>query len=259
MNNVLCILVSALIIWSAPAIAGPEQVGAAGAPHSVKTVILVHGAFADGSSWAKVIPLLQARGLNVVAVQNPLSSLADDVAATKRAIAAAGGPVLLVGHSWGGVVISEVGVDPKVAGLVYVCAGAPTAGQSFAEMAASYPVPPGIKAVNADARHFLTLPPAAVAADFAQDLPRAETDVMTATQGPIAASAFETKTHNAAWKAKPSWYIVAHNDRMIDPNLERTLARRMHATTVELETSHVPMLSQPERVANVIIEAANSI
>lgn len=259
MDRFLCALVSSLILWSSSTVSVIDRSGmAAGARQRVKNVVLVHGAFADGSSWDKIIPLLHAKGLNVVAVQNPLSSLADDVAATKRAIAAANGPVLLVGHSWGGVVISEVGTDPKVAGLVFVCAGAPSAGQSFAEMAANYPVPPGIKAVTADAAHFLTLPRAAVAEDFAQDLPAAQTVVMAATQGPIAAAAFETKTHNAAWKTKPSWYVVAQNDRMIDPGLERMLARRMHATTIEVETSHVPMLSQPERVANLIIDAAGS-
>jgi pimeloyl-ACP methyl ester carboxylesterase len=231
---------------------------ASAAAPSIKNVILVHGAFADGSSWDKVIPLLQARGLTVTAVQNPLSSLADDVAATKRAIAAQNGPVLLVGHSWGGAVISEAGNDPKVAGLVFVAAGAPNAGQSFAEMSAGYPVPPGIQAVKADANHFLSLPPAAVAQDFAQDLPRAQTDVMAVTQGAIAASAFTTKIHNAAWEIKPSWYIVARNDRMIEPDLERALARKLHAKTVEIESSHVPMLSQPERVAQVIIDAANN-
>jgi pimeloyl-ACP methyl ester carboxylesterase len=112
--------------------------------------------------------------------------------------------------------------------------------------------------VKADASHFLSLPRAVLAEDFAQDLPRAETDVMAATQGPISAAAFTTKTHNAAWKTQPSWYIVARNDRMIDPALERMLARRMHATTIEVESRHVPMLSQPERVAKLIIDAANS-
>jgi pimeloyl-ACP methyl ester carboxylesterase len=230
---------------------------AGAAPSRVNNIILVHGAFADGSSWAKVIPLLQARGLHVTAVQNPLSSLADDVAATKRAIDAANGPVILVGHSWGGAVISEVGTDPKVAGLVYVAAGAPNAHQSFAEMSQGYPVPPGIRALQADASHFLSLPRDAVAEDFAQDLPRSETDIMAVTQGPIAAAAFTTKIHRAAWLIKPSWYIVARNDRMIDPALERALARKLHAKTMEVESSHVPMLSQPQRVAEVIIDAAN--
>jgi pimeloyl-ACP methyl ester carboxylesterase len=257
MERLLLALFTVIVLWSPAAAADPERVGAVSGAHlAVKTVVLVHGAFADGSSWAKVIPLLQARGLNVIAVQNPLTSLADDVAATKRAIASANGRVLLVGHSWGGAVISEAGNDPKVAGLVFVAAGAPNAGQSFAEMASAYPVPAGIQAVKADASHFLTLPPAAVAQDFAQDLPRAETDVMAATQGPIAAAAFSTKIHNAAWMIVPSWYIVCRNDRMIQPDLERALAKKLHATTIEIDSSHVPMLSNPQRVAQFIIDAA---
>jgi pimeloyl-ACP methyl ester carboxylesterase len=248
-NRLSIALLSALLLFS-PAAAS------AGTP--VKTMILVHGAFADGSSWAKVVPLLQARGLSVIAVQNPLTSLADDVAATKRAIASATGRVLLVGHSWGGAVISEAGNDPKVAGLMFVAAGAPNAGQSFAEMAAAYPTPAGIQALKADAGHFLSLSPDAVAQDFAQDLPRAQTDVMAVTQGPIAASAFSTKIHNAAWMIVPSWYIVCRNDRMIQPALERALAQKLHAKTLELDSSHVPMLSQPARVAQFIIDAAIS-
>jgi pimeloyl-ACP methyl ester carboxylesterase len=259
MTRVLLALLIALALWSPMTVVALEQPRMASAAPRIKNVILVHGAFSDGSSWDKVIPLLQAQGLNVTAVQNPLSSLADDVAVTKRAIAAANGPVLLVGHSYAGVVISEAGSDPKVAGLVFVCAAAPNAGQSFADMAKPYPVPPGTRAVKADANHFLSLPRVAVAQDFAQDLPRAETDVLAATQGPIAAAAFTAKTDSAAWKTKPSWYVVARNDRMISPDLERALAHRMHATTIELASSHVAMLSQPERVAQLIIDAANGV
>jgi pimeloyl-ACP methyl ester carboxylesterase len=254
MDRLLRTLFVALLLASALG-----QSGAAfAAPVGIKNIVIVHGAFADGSSWAKVVPLLQAKGLNVTVVQNPLSSLADDVAATKRAIAAQNGRVLLVGHSWGGAVISEAGVDAKVAGLVFVAAGAPDVGQSFADLLVGYPTSPGLAAVKADTSHFLSLPRMVLAEDFAQDLPRAETDVMVATQGPIAAACFSTKVHNAAWKTKPSWYIVAHNDRMIAPAIERALARKIHATTIEVESSHVPMLSQPERVAQVIIKAANS-
>lgn len=258
MKRLLFALFGALGVWGAVIGLELPRAASATAP-AIKNVVLVHGAFADGSSWAKVIPLLEARGITVTAVQNPLSSLAADVSATRRAIAAANGPVLLVGHSYGGVVISEAGTDPKVAGLVFVAAAAPDAGQSFADMAKPYPVPPGIAAVQADASNFLSLPRAAIAEDFAQDLPRAQTDVMAATQGAIAAAAFTTKTDSAAWKTKPSWYIVAHNDRMIDPGLERALARKIHATTIEVASSHVPMLSQPERVAQFIIDATEGV
>jgi pimeloyl-ACP methyl ester carboxylesterase len=255
MKRLSIALLSVLMLWSTAAVAGSSAASAASPV--IKNVVLVHGAFADGSSWAKVIPLLQASGLNVVAVQDPLSSLADDVAATKRAIADANGPVLLVGHSYGGAVISEAGNDPKVAGLVFVAAGAPNAGQSFADVTAPYPVPPGIAAIRMDASHFLSLPPAAVAQDFAQDLPRSVTAIMASTQGPTAAAVFSTKIHNAAWMIKPSWYIVCSNDRMIQPDLERALAQKMHAKTLVIASSHVPMLSHPEQVAQFIIDAAS--
>ena len=230
-----------------------------GHPRGVTHIVLVHGAFADGSSWSKVIPLLQARGLTVTAVQNPLTSLKDDVAATQRAIDDQGSRVLLVGHSWAGAVITQVGTDPKVAGLVFVAAGAPNAGQSFNEMSQGYPTPPGIARLKADAAGFLSMPPSAIASDFAPDLPSSETAVMAVTQGPIAAVCFSTKVTAAAWKTKPSWYIVAKNDRMIDPNLERALAKKIKARTLELDSSHVPMLSRPQQVAAFIANAASSL
>jgi pimeloyl-ACP methyl ester carboxylesterase len=225
----------------------------------VRNIVLVHGAFADGSSWSKVIPLLQARGFTVTVVQNPLTSLADDVAATKRAIDNQDGRVLLVGHSWGGAVITQIGTDPKVAGLVFAAAGAPNAGESFSEMTQGYPTPPGIAILKPDAAGFLALPPPAVAADFAH-LPSSVTAVMVVTQGPIAAACFSTKVTVAAWKTKPSWYIVAKRDRMIDPNLERALARKIKARkTLELDSSHVVMLSRPQQVAAFIASAASSL
>jgi pimeloyl-ACP methyl ester carboxylesterase len=230
-----------------------------GGPSGVKNIVLVHGAFADGSSWSKVIPLLQARGLIVTVVQNPLTSLKDDVAATKRAIDDRDGRVLLVGHSWAGAVITQIGTGPKVAGLVFVAAGAPNAGQSFAEMGQRYPTPPGIATLKPDAAGFLALPPSAVAADFAQDLSPSVTAVMAVTQGPIAATCFSTKVTAAAWKTKPSWYIVAKRDRMIDPNLERALAKKIKARTIELYSSHAVMLSQPQQVATFIANAAASL
>jgi pimeloyl-ACP methyl ester carboxylesterase len=224
----------------------------------VKNIVLVHGAFADGSSWSKVIPRLQAKGYTVTAVQNPLTSLADDVAATKRAIDAQNGPVLLVGHSWAGAVISEAGVDPKVAGLVFVAAGAPNAGQSFGEMSAGYSAPPGAAQIMAF-EGYLSLPGPAVLQDFAPDLPSAEAEIIASTQGPIAAATFTTKLTHAAWTSKPSWFIVAKRDRMINPDLERALAKKMNATTLELDSGHVVMLSHPEEVAAFIEEAASKL
>jgi pimeloyl-ACP methyl ester carboxylesterase len=223
-----------------------------------KTVVLVHGAFADGSSWEKVIPLLQAKGLKVVAVQNPLTSLADDVAAAKRVIDAQSGPVILVGHSWGGTVITDAGGHDKVAALVYVAAFAPDVGESTDDLGKDGPPPPGSASIHPDAAGFLYLTPAGVAKDFAQDLPAAQTKVMAATQGPVFAKAFGEKVTNAAWKTKPSWFIVAEKDRMIQPELERAMAKKINAKTSALPTSHVAMLSRPKEVAAVILAAAES-
>jgi pimeloyl-ACP methyl ester carboxylesterase len=220
------------------------------------TIVLVHGAYADGSSWNKVIPLLRAKGLKVVAVQNPLTSLADDVAAAQRVIDAQTGPVILVGHSWGGSVITQGGTSDKVKALVYVAALAPSEGQSTAESTVGFPTPAGIKTVTADPTGFLYLPEASVGVNFAQDLPSAETKLMAVTQGPIRAQAFDDKITVTAWKTKPNYYIVATNDRMIDPGLEQAFAKKLNATTTVLQASHVPMLSQPGKVADVIIAAA---
>ncbi|MFC5407698.1 alpha/beta fold hydrolase [Larkinella bovis] len=230
-----------------------------GQSKGVKNIVLVHGAFADGSSWAKVIPLLEAKGLNVTAVQNPLSSLKDDVDAAKRAIALMDGPVLLVGHSWGGVVISEAGNDPKVAGLLYVAAFAPDNGQSLADVAQAFPPAPGSDEVRPDAFGFVSLTPKGIHTDFAQDLPESERKIILATQGSWSAKAPSEKISNAAWRTKPSWYIVARQDRMIVPDLQRKMAKTIKATTLELNTSHVPMVSQPEKVAGFIIDASQTV
>jgi pimeloyl-ACP methyl ester carboxylesterase len=230
--------------------------GSAGA--QVRNVVLVHGAWADGSSWAKVIPLLEKAGLNAVAVQNPLTSFDEDVATTKRAIALQDGPVILVGHSWGGVVITEVGADPKVAGLVYMAAFAPEVGVPVGELGKDFPPPPGLAEARPDAEGYLTLTRKGVFENFAPDLPAAQKKLIFATQGATNSAVFGAKVANAAWKTKPSWYVVATNDRMIQPDLERKFAKAMKAKTIELPTSHVPMLSRPADVAKLIIEAAKT-
>jgi pimeloyl-ACP methyl ester carboxylesterase len=228
----------------------------ANSPQRVRNVVIVHGAWADGSSWSKVIPLLQAKGLHVVAVQNPLTSLADDVAATKRAIALQDGPVLLVGHSYGGVVITEVGNDPKVVGLVYVAALAPSEGESVASITKPFPAAPLGSEVRADAEGFLTVTPKGIAEDFAQDLPDSEKQVLTATQGPTAAAVFGATVTTAAWKNKPSWYVIASNDRAVAPELQKAEAAAMKAASITIPSSHVPMLSHPKEVADLIEQAA---
>jgi pimeloyl-ACP methyl ester carboxylesterase len=223
---------------------------------SVKNIVLVHGAFADGSSWAKVIPILQAKNYRVTAVQNPLTSLADDVAATKRALALQNGPVLLVGHSWGGVVITEAGMDPQVVGLVYVAAFGPDAGEAIGEIGKNYPPQPALAAPIVDKQGFMSLNIDAYVKHFASGLPISEARVLEATQGPIASAVFGTKVSSATWKTKPSWYIVSKLDAAIAPDEERFFAQRMNATTTELDAGHLPMLSKPEEVAAVIMAAA---
>lgn len=237
----------------------PGIVNAQPVREGIKNIVLVHGAFADGSSWAKVIPLLQAKGYNVFAVQNPLSSLENDVAATKRAIAAMDGPVLLVGHSYAGVVITEAGNDPKVKGLLYVCAFAPDDNQSLTDVAKDFPPAHGNTAVQLSPAGFLSLSSKGIHEDFAQDLPEAERNVIFATQGEWGAECPTAKVSTASWKNKPTWFIVGTNDHMINPHLEREEAKRMKATTIELKSSHIPMVSQPRKVADFIIAAAQKL
>src|SRR5258707_5156731 len=235
---------------------GTDRAEAAAGEATVKNVVLVHGAFADGSSYAKVIPLLEAKGLHVTAVQNPLSSLADDVAATKRAIANQDGPVILVGHSWAGMVISEAGNDPKVAGLVYVAAIVPDENQSANDVIKPYSPPPGLAEAKPDAAGFLSLSRKGIDEDFVPDLPPAERAIVYATQGPWNSACVGDKVSVPAWTTKPSWYIAV-NDRMLSSEHEQAIAKHIHATTTTLATGHVPMLSKPKDVAAVIIDAAN--
>lgn len=225
----------------------------------VKNVVLVHGAFADGSSWARVIPLLQAKGYNVVAVQNPLTSLEDDVAATKRALDLMEPPILLVAHSYGGMVITEAGNDPKVVGLVYVDALIPNDGQSVVDVIEPYPPSPGNTEFQQDASGFLTLSFKGIDSHFAQDLKAEDRKILHATQTPWAAKATLTKISKAAWKNKPSWCIIGLNDETVPPALTRAEAKMINATTLELDSSHVPMLSQPNKVAEFIISAAQTL
>lgn len=233
--------------------------GSAHAAPPVKNIVLVHGAFADGSSWSKVVTSLQAKGFNVTAVQNPLTGLADDVATTKRALALQDGPVILVGHSWGGAVITEAGVDDKVVGLVYVSAYAPDVGENLDQLVRAYPEPAAIVHRMVDSKGFVKLSTDAYVGLFMPDVPKAEARVHAATQGPLSGAVFAPKFANAAWRTKPSWYIVAKKDQVIIPDLERFFAKRMNAKTIEVESSHVPMLSQSKRVVDVIVDAASTV
>jgi pimeloyl-ACP methyl ester carboxylesterase len=236
----------------------PLQTSAQSAPSApIKNIVLVHGAWADGSSWSKIIPLLEAKGFHVVCVQNPLTSFADDVAATNRIIDAQDGPVLLVGHSYGGAVITEAGNNAKVVGLVYVAAFAPDAGESAGSLAKPYGPTPGAAEFRPIEDGYLVITPKGILEDFAQDLPLAEKTNMIATQAATQGAALGTTITTAAWHTKPSWFVIASNDRMISPEQERVTAKRMNATTLTLASSHVPMISKPKEVADFIGCAAS--
>lgn len=221
-----------------------------------KTIVLVHGAFADGTSWSKVIPLLQAKGLNVVAVQNPTDSLVNDVATVNRALESINEPVVLVGHSWGGVVITEAGNHEKVAALVYVSAFAPSENQSINDLFADYPQPEWFGAVSADSGGFLKISTVGICEYFAQDLTADEKALVAAVQTPFALSANADKVSKAAWHNKPSWFVISENDRIIYPELERKMAKKIGAKATEVSASHVSMLARPQEVAAVLLNAA---
>jgi pimeloyl-ACP methyl ester carboxylesterase len=226
-------------------------------PAQKPTIVLVHGAFADASAWNKVIPILQGDGYMVTAVQIPLSSLSDDVAATRRVLHGQTGPVVLVGHSWGGAVITAAAAGNKnVKSLVYVAAFAPESGEVVTAPAANYPTPELNTVLRPDEAGFLYIDRARFHDAFARDLPEADTRIMAATQKPINGKSFGEKVPAAAWKTIPSWYIVGTEDRAINPDLERYYAKRIGATTIEIKASHVPFLSHPREVARVIEAAA---
>lgn len=220
-----------------------------------RNVVLVHGAWADGSSWAKVIPLLQAAGLRVTAVQNSLTSLAEADADVRRALDAQDGPTVLVGHSWSGTVISDVGGDPKVSALVYVAARAPAANEDFLALQQEFPGTPARAGIVTQAG-FTTLSEPAFLRYFANGLSEREAKTLFAVQGATASSLFGERTSATAWATKPSYYAVSRKDLTVAPEFERYLARRMHATTVELDAGHLSMVSRPREVADLIIQAA---
>ena len=245
------------LIAAALALAGAGLAHTASAAEAapIRNVVLVHGAYADGSSWSAVIERLQKAGLHVTSVQNPLTSLADDAAATQRALALQDGPTILVGHSWAGTVISQAGNDPKVAGLVYVAARAPDAGEDYGALAARFPTPPA-SAGLVQSGGYAQLNEQAFLHDFAGDLDPVQARVLYAEQGRISDTLFASRTTEAAWRHKPTWYAVSTNDRTTSPELERFLAKRMNAHTIELASGHLSLLSHPDEITDLILQAA---
>ena len=228
--------------------------------NSKTSIVLVHGAFADGSSWNKVIPILEAEGFAVTAVQNPLKSLADDVASTKRVIEDQEGDVVLVGHSYGGAVITEAAANnPKVKALVYVAAFAPDAGETLGGLGEKYPATPLARALAPDSAGFLYIDRSKFHEVFAHDVPADTAALLAATQKPIAAAIFGESVKAVAWKTVPSWFVVSTQDKAINPDLERFMAKRMNAETTEINASHVSFLSQPKVIAKIIETAAAKI
>src|ERR1700733_14411524 len=232
-------------------------VAAVSAPPSIKNIVLVHGAFADGSGWDAVAKILEKDGYNVSVAQPPETSYADDQKYTKAAIDAMGGPVVLVGHSYGGSIISEAGNDPNVAALVYIAAFALDEGESCASIEQA--LPQASKAFKADSNGNWWIEQEHFAADFAADIPSSESRFMAISQVPISTDSFTHKVTKPAWKTKPTWYMVASADRSINPEQERMMAKRAHAKTVEVKSSHVAYMSHPQETAKLIEEAAASV
>jgi len=221
--------------------------------------VLVHGAFADGSSWSKVIPLLQGMGYHAVAVQNPMTSLADEVAFTKRIIALQDGPLILVGHSWGGAVVTQAGDDPKVAALVYVTAYAPEVGQSANDASSPFGWTAGQKQIRVDSDKFATISSEGMLEYIAEGLPMADRKLALAVQGQSYGPMFDEKLTVAAWKTKPTWAIISTKDQMVPPAMQAADAKKMGATTTTVSTCHMSILEEPAKVVEVIDEAANAL
>jgi pimeloyl-ACP methyl ester carboxylesterase len=225
----------------------------------IKNIVLVHGGFVDGSGWEPVYKILTGEGFNVRVVQNPTLSLADDVAVTKRAIASADGPVILVGHSYGGVVVSEAGTDPKVKGLVYVAAFAPDRGESVSSLIANPPPGAAAPPILPPQDGYLFLDRSKFAASFAADVEPGLAAFMADSQVPWGVEALAGKVSNPAWRSKPSWYLVSTDDKMIPPPAQRSMAQRAESKVVETAGSHAVYVSKPKVVAALIAQAAREV
>lgn len=246
---------AALVAGAGATLLSSRGMAATSAPLKARNVVLAHGLFADGSCWTEVIARLQAAGLNATAVQNPLTTLPEAVAAVKRVLDRQDGPTVLVGHSFSGMMVTEAGVHPNVSALVYVAARAPDAGEDYTALAKTFPTPPASAGIVFDGDEG-RLSEAAFLRDFAGDLPEARAKVLYAVQQPFQKALLTGKTTQAAWRSRPSWYAVSTEDRTINPDLERFMAKRMGAKTVEVKASHLSLISYPDEISQLILEAA---
>jgi pimeloyl-ACP methyl ester carboxylesterase len=244
-----------LLAGAAGALTSKLGMAASLAPTRARNVVLVHGLFADGSSWSEVIARLQAAGLNVTSVQNPLTTLPEAVASAVRVLARQDGPTVLAGHSFSGMIVTEAGVHPNVSAVVYVAARAPDAGEDYSALAKNYPTPPASAGIVFDGDEG-RLSEEAFLRDFAGDLPEAKAKVLYAAQEPFHKALLTGITTQAAWRSKPSYYAVSTEDRTINPDLERFMAKRMGAKTIEVRSSHLSLISHPVEITQLILEAA---
>ncbi|TLX14507.1 alpha/beta hydrolase [Rhizobium sp. MHM7A] len=248
---------AALVAGAAATLLSSRGMAATSAPVKARNVVLAHGLFADGSCWTEVIARLQAAGLNATAVQNSLTTLPEAASAVKRVLDRQDGPTVLVGHSFAGMLVTETGVHQNVSALVYVAARAPDAGEDYTALAKTYPAPPASAGIVFDGDEG-RLSEAAFLRDFAGDLPEAKARVLYAVQQPFQKALLSGKTTEAAWRSKPSWYAVSTEDRTINPDLERFMAKRMGAKTIEVKASHLSLISHPDEISRLILEAAGA-
>jgi pimeloyl-ACP methyl ester carboxylesterase len=246
---------AALVAGAAASFTSGRRLAANATAMNSRNVVLVHGLFADGSCWSEVIARLQMAGLNPTSVQNPLTTLPEAVASADRVLARQDGPTVLVGHSFSGMIVTEAGMHPNVSALVYVAARAPDAGEDYAALAKKFPTPPASAGIIFDGDEG-RLSEEAFLRDFAGDLPEAKAKVLYAVQEPFQKTLLTGRTTQAAWRSKPSFYAVSTEDRTIDPDLERFMAKRMGAKTIEVKASHLSLISHPDEIAGLILEAA---
>jgi pimeloyl-ACP methyl ester carboxylesterase len=249
-------LSTALLAGAAASLIAPRGIAAPATAVKARNVVLVHGLFADGSCWSEVIARLQAVGLNVTSVQNPLTTLPEAVASAQRVLARQDGPTVLVGHSFSGMIVTEAGMHPNVSALVYVAARAPDADEDYAALAKRFPTPPATAGIVFDGDEG-RLSEAAFLRDFAADLPDARAKVLYAAQEPFQKALLTGRTTHAAWRSKPSFYAGSTEDRTINPDLERFMAKRMGARTIEIKASHLSLISHPDEITRLILEAAS--